>query len=99
MGLQQIELAPVDGGLLGRSMSAQPFDDIRRAAGERSHERAQLSHRRIDHGRPGLQRAGMPLERNPEPTEEDIRTGLAGNLCRCTGYMKIFESVVRACQK
>ena len=39
------------------------------------------------------------LERNPNPTEADIRTGLAGNLCRCTGYMKIFESVVRACEK
>src|SRR6185503_9620510 len=38
------------------------------------------------------------LNRNPQPTEADIRTGLAGNLCRCTGYMKIFESVVRSCQ-
>ena len=37
------------------------------------------------------------LERNPNPTEADIRNGLAGNLCRCTGYMKIFDSVVRAC--
>ena len=39
------------------------------------------------------------LERVPEPTEHDIRIGLAGNLCRCTGYTKIFEAVVRACQR
>ena len=39
------------------------------------------------------------LERLPEPTEEGIRVGLAGNLCRCTGYMKIFEAVVRACPR
>ena len=38
------------------------------------------------------------LERNPNPTETEIRNGLAGNLCRCTVYMKIFESVVRACK-
>ena len=36
------------------------------------------------------------LERHPRPTEEQIREGLAGNLCRCTGYMRIFESVVHA---
>jgi len=49
---------------------------------------------------PGMVMAAVDLlERNPNPTEGDIRTGLAGNLCRCTGYMKIFESVVRACQK
>ena len=39
------------------------------------------------------------LERAPEPSEEEIRVGLAGNLCRCTGYTKIFEAVVRACQR
>ena len=61
----------------------------------------------IDHGgaqcgicTPGMILAAVDLlERNPRPSEVDIRTGLAGNLCRCTGYMKIFESVVRACQK
>jgi carbon-monoxide dehydrogenase small subunit len=36
------------------------------------------------------------LEKHPNPTVAEIRHGLAGNLCRCTGYMKIFESVVRA---
>jgi len=49
---------------------------------------------------PGMVLAAVNLlEQNPNPSEADIRTGLAGNLCRCTGYMKIFESVVRACQK
>ena len=49
---------------------------------------------------PGMVMAAVDLlERNPNPSETDIRTGLAGNLCRCTGYMKIFESVVRACGK
>lgn len=35
------------------------------------------------------------LEQNPQPTTEEIRAGLAGNLCRCTGYLNI-ESSVRA---
>lgn len=49
---------------------------------------------------PGMVIAAVDLlSRNPQPTEDEIRTGLAGNLCRCTGYIKIFESVVRACQK
>ena len=48
---------------------------------------------------PGMVMAAVNLlDRNPNPTEADIRNGLAGNLCRCTGYMKIFESVVRAKQ-
>lgn len=49
---------------------------------------------------PGMVLAAVDLlSRNPQPTEQEIRVGLAGNLCRCTGYMKIFESVVRAYQK
>ena len=61
----------------------------------------------IDHGgaqcgicTPGMILAAVDLlNRNPQPSEAEIRNGLAGNLCRCTGYMKIFESVVRAYQK
>ena len=49
---------------------------------------------------PGMLMAAINLlERTPHPSENEIRTGLAGNLCRCTGYMKIFEAVVRACQQ
>ena len=49
---------------------------------------------------PGMVLAAVSLlERTPRPTEADIRAGLAGNLCRCTGYTKIFESVVRACER
>ena len=74
------------------------------AGGERLHVVQQAF---IDHGgaqcgicTPGMVLAAVDLlKRNPAPTETDIRNGLAGNLCRCTGYMKIFESVVRACEK
>jgi aerobic-type carbon monoxide dehydrogenase small subunit (CoxS/CutS family) len=60
----------------------------------------------IDHGgaqcgicTPGMILAARALlDKHPQPTLDDIREGLAGNLCRCTGYIKIFESVVRACQ-
>jgi aerobic carbon-monoxide dehydrogenase small subunit len=48
---------------------------------------------------PGMVLAAVDLlKKCPNPTEADIRAGLAGNLCRCTGYMKIFESVVAACK-
>jgi carbon-monoxide dehydrogenase small subunit len=48
---------------------------------------------------PGMVMAAVNLlERTPEPDAAEIRNGLAGNLCRCTGYIKIFEAVVRACQ-
>ena len=49
---------------------------------------------------PGMILAAVSLlARNPHPADADIRAGLAGNLCRCTGYTKIFESVVRACER
>jgi aerobic carbon-monoxide dehydrogenase small subunit len=46
---------------------------------------------------PGMVLAAITLlQRSPAPDDQAIRTGLAGNLCRCTGYMKIFEAVRRA---
>ena len=46
---------------------------------------------------PGMQLSALDLlSRNPHPTEEDIRLGLSGNLCRCTGYNKIVEAVTAA---
>jgi carbon-monoxide dehydrogenase small subunit len=46
---------------------------------------------------PGMLMATVQLiERNPHPSMAQIREGLAGNLCRCTGFMRIFESVLAA---
>nr|NIR50912.1 (2Fe-2S)-binding protein [candidate division KSB1 bacterium]NIR71627.1 (2Fe-2S)-binding protein [candidate division KSB1 bacterium]NIS26364.1 (2Fe-2S)-binding protein [candidate division KSB1 bacterium]NIT74981.1 (2Fe-2S)-binding protein [candidate division KSB1 bacterium]NIU27047.1 (2Fe-2S)-binding protein [candidate division KSB1 bacterium] len=39
------------------------------------------------------------LEENPNPTEEEIREALTGNLCRCTGYQNIVEAVKLAAKK
>ena len=39
------------------------------------------------------------LEKNPNPTEEEIRWGISGNLCRCTGYNKIVEAIQYAAEK
>ncbi len=43
---------------------------------------------------PGLlMSAEFLLQRNPEPTELEIRTAISGNLCRCTGYVQIVEAI------
>ena len=48
---------------------------------------------------PGMVLAAVSLlERHAHPDDAQIREGLAGNLCRCTGYMRIFEAVLRACE-
>jgi carbon-monoxide dehydrogenase small subunit len=39
------------------------------------------------------------LKKKPQPTLEEIREGLSGNLCRCTGYMQIFEAVEQAARR
>jgi carbon-monoxide dehydrogenase small subunit len=49
---------------------------------------------------PGMIMASKALlDENPSPTEEEVRKGLAGNLCRCTGYVKIVEAVLAAAEK
>jgi carbon-monoxide dehydrogenase small subunit len=39
------------------------------------------------------------LSKKPRPTEEEIKRGLSGNLCRCTGYVKVIEAVKNASAK
>jgi carbon-monoxide dehydrogenase small subunit len=74
------------------------------AAGEELHavQQAFMEHGGAQCGicTPGMVLAAVNLlDRIPEPTIDDIRVALAGNLCRCTGYMRIFESVLSAVKK
>lgn len=39
------------------------------------------------------------LDENPRPTEEEVRKGLSGNICRCTGYVKIIEAVLSVSER
>ena len=49
---------------------------------------------------PGMVMAAISLlDENPSPTEDDVRIGLEGNLCRCTGYHNIVKSVLAAAKK
>ena len=71
------------------------------AEGDKLHplQRKFLEHAALQCGicTPGvLVAAKSLLERNPDPSEEEVRYWLAGNLCRCTGYNKIVEAVLDA---
>ena len=46
-----------------------------------------------------LMRAYRLLQENPDPSEEEVRTGMSGNLCRCTGYQNIVKAVLYAAAK
>ena len=49
---------------------------------------------------PGMVLAAVSLiQRTPDPSLDQIRSALSGNLCRCTGYMRIFEAVVQSCRR
>jgi aerobic carbon-monoxide dehydrogenase small subunit len=49
---------------------------------------------------PGMILASLHLlKKKPQPTLEEIREGLSGNLCRCTGYMQIFDAVAEAARR
>ena len=74
------------------------------ADGDRLHplQKAFLQHAALQCGicTPGfLVAAKALLERNPDPSEHEVRYELAGNLCRCTGYDKIVRAVLAAADK
>lgn len=49
---------------------------------------------------PGMLMSGLfLLQRNPDPTDDEIRRGIEGNLCRCTGYVNIVKSIKAAAKK
>lgn len=88
--------------VLGAEAEGRKVETIEGMAdGERLHplQRKFIEHAALQCGvcTPGILIAAKALlDKNPDPTEEDIRFGLAGNLCRCTGYDKIVRAVADA---
>ena len=88
--------------VLGAELKGKSIQTIEGLAnGEELHplQRKFLEHAALQCGicTPGvLVAAKSLLERNPDPTETEVRYWLAGNLCRCTGYNKIVEAVLDA---
>jgi len=89
-------------GVEAQGKSIQTIEGM--GAGEKLHplQRKFLEHAALQCGicTPGILMAARSLlERNPDPTEEEVRFWLAGNLCRCTGYNKIIEAVLDAARE
>jgi carbon-monoxide dehydrogenase small subunit len=89
-------------GVEAEGKSIQTIEGM--AAGESLHplQRKFLEHAALQCGicTPGILIAARSLlERNPDPTEEEVRFWLAGNLCRCTGYNKIVDAVLDAARE
>ena len=89
-------------GVEAEGKSIQTIEGM--ASGKELHplQRKFLEHAALQCGicTPGvLVAARALLERNPAPTEQEVRYGLAGNLCRCTGYHKIVEAVLDAARE
>ena len=89
-------------GVEAQGKSIQTIEGM--ASGESLHvlQRKFLEHAALQCGicTPGILIAARSLlERNPDPTEEQVRYGLAGNLCRCTGYGKIIDAVLDAARE
>ena len=88
--------------ILGAELQGRAIQTIEGMAdGDKLHplQRKFLEHAALQCGicTPGvLVAAKSLLERNPDPSEEEVRYWLAGNLCRCTGYNKIIEAVLDA---
>jgi carbon-monoxide dehydrogenase small subunit len=83
----------------GRSVAT--IEGVASAEGLHPLQRKFLEHAALQCGvcTPGfIVAARALLERNPRPTEEEVRRWLAGNLCRCTGYDKIVRAVLDAAQ-
>ena len=89
-------------GVEAQGKSIQTIEGM--AQGESLHvlQRKFLEHAALQCGicTPGfLIAARALLERNPDPSQEEVRFWLAGNLCRCTGYNKIIEAVLDAARE
>ena len=89
-------------GVEARGKSIQTIEGM--AGGKELHplQRKFLEHAALQCGicTPGILIAARSLlERNPDPTEDEVRYWLAGNLCRCTGYQKIVEAVFDAARE
>ena len=86
-------------GVEAQGKSVQTIEGM--GNGEKLHplQRKFLEHAALQCGicTPGMLIAAKALlDHNPDPTEEEVRFGLAGNLCRCTGYDKIIRAVLDA---